>query len=424
MGAKPYLSSDDLVKTIQRKMSMPLSQSTFTYDDVLAFCNDEMFGSSVPAVLEFHEEYFVFTQHIPIIPNKSRYPIPTRAIGMKLRDVKWQDSNGNLNDMARVNPEEKAFYQQNIGTSEVISKYYIEGNELCLLPALTITNALTLIFYYFLRPNQLVSNIRAATITSFNQQITTLNANIIAGDTVTIDETEFMAVMSSPTGTQFLVGANDIATATNLSAAINTSGIALASNGAPSTATVTVQFLTLEASQSVETSNDVGFIIPVNTQTIGFNQVPSTYQDPITFETEPLYVNLETVDFLQTNPGHRTYAIDVLIPPNGISGSTISFNVNDVPDNIIVGDYICLSNECIIPQIPPDLHQQLAQRAATMIMAAMGDQAGQQASMVKVQEMEKKSISLLDARVEGSPLKIAPKKSILRYQGFSGRRRL
>ncbi len=159
MAVKPYLTSDSLVATVQRKMSMPLSQSTFSYNDVLAFCNDEMFGASVPAVLEFHEEYFVFKQVLPIIPGRSRYAIPTRAIGMKLRDVKWQDSNGNLFDMSRVNPEEKAFYQQNIGTSETISKYYIEGNDLVLLPALTLTNSLTIHLYYFLRPNQLVAQL-------------------------------------------------------------------------------------------------------------------------------------------------------------------------------------------------------------------------------------------------------------------------
>lgn len=413
-GKKPYLTSDELVKTVQRKMSMPLSQNTFGYNDILDFCNDEMFGSQVPSVLEFHEEYFVFVQTLPILPNKRRYTIPTRAIGMKLRDVKWQDSNGNLFDMTRVNPEEKAFYQQNIGTSETISKYYIEGNDLVLLPALTITTALTLYFYYFLRPNQLVANNRAAVITSFNNQITTLNADIAVDDTITINDEIFTVVASSPSANEFIIGANDIATATNLSAAINTNGIALASNGTPSTATVTLQFTSLSASQSVETSNSAGFLIPSNTQIIGFDQVPSTYQDPITFVTEPLYTNGALIDFLQTNPGHRTYAIDVTIPTNGISGTTINFSLSSVPDNLIIGDYICLANECIIPQIPPDLHQQLAQRAATMIMAAMGDQAGQQASMVKVQEMEKKSISLLDARVEGSPLKIAPKNSILR----------
>lgn len=423
MAAKPYMTSDDLINSVKRKISFPTSQNTFTDTDILAFANEEMFIAQVPTIMEFHEEYFVFIQKIPVIPGVQRYPIPTRAIGMKLRDVKWQDSNSNLFDMSRVNPEDKAFYQTNIGTSETISKYYIEGNDLVLLPALTITNAVTLFLYYFLRPNQLVANARAAIITSFANQITTINASINPNDTVTINGVVFTAVASSPGANQFLIGSSDIQTATNLAAAINANGVASANNGSPSTSTVTLLFSNITASQAVSTSNSSGFLIPANMQMIQFNQVPSTYQDPITFVTEPLFVNGSNIDFLQTNPGHRTYAIDVTIPANGISGTIVSFNLSDVPTNMVVGDYMALSNECIIPQIPPDLHNSLAQRTATMILAAIGDATGLQASQAKVQEMEKKQITLLDARVEGSALKIAPKKSLLRFQGMGSRRR-
>lgn len=424
MAAVPYLTSNALIASVQRKISMPLSQNLFTATDILAFANEEMFIAQVPAVLEFHEEYFVFTLTVPIVNTTNRYPIPTRAIGMKLRDVKWQDINGNLFDMSRVNPEEKAFYQQNIGTSETISKYYIEGNDLVLLPALTVTNSLSLVFYYFLRPNQLVADERAAIIQNFINTITVLNTNIISGDTVTINGQVFTAITGSASGNQFLIGGSDIATATNLVNVINANGLAgIATNGNPSTSLITIAFDNILSSQAVTTSNTAAFIIPVDTQAIQFNQVPSTYQDPITFVTEPLYVNGATVDFLQTNPGHRTYAIDVPIPKKGISGNIINFVLETVPTNIFIGDYICLSNECIIPQIPPDLHTSLAQRTATMILGALGDQAGLQASAAKVQEMEKKQISLLDARVEGSALKIAPKHSLLRYQGMGSRRR-
>lgn len=435
-SARPYLTSNSLIETVLRKISAPLSQNLFTAKDVLAFANDEMFSSQVPAILEFHEEYFVFIENIPVVSTVARYPIPTRAIGMKLRDVKWQDTNSNLFDMSRINPEDKAFYQQNIGTSETISKYYIEGNDIVILPALTLTNTLSLLLYYFIRPNQLVPDERAAIITAFLETITVLNTNIVPNDTITIDNTIFTAVSGSPSAYQFQIGGSDIQTATNLVNAINATGIVLADNGTPSTSLVTLSFNTIQASQNVLTSNSAAFIIPQNKQLIQFNQVPTTYQDPTTFITEPLYVTGATVDFLQTNPGHRTYKIDVPIPTNGISGNIISFDLQtlNVPYpvpygttppsiDIKVGDYICLSNECIIPQVPPDLHNQLAQRTATMMLGAMGDVTGLQVSMAKVQEMEKKEISLLDARVEGSPLKIAPKKSILRFQGFGSRRR-
>lgn len=434
----PYMTSNDIIASIKRKISAPSSQNLFSTKDFLAFINEEMFIGSVPSVLSFHEEYFVFIEQIPIVPGVQRYPIPTRAIGQKLRDVKWQDTNSNLFDMTRVNPEEKAFYQANIGTSETISKYYIEGNELVLLPALTITNSVTLFMYYFIRPNQLVPNSRAATITSFNNSVTIDNAAIAAGDTLTIGEQIFTASASTTSNTTFLIGGNAVATATNLVLSLTLNGLAVlsASNGTPSTSTVSLTFPDIFSSQQVSTSNPAGLILPVNKQLIQFDMVPSTWQDPDTLAFEPLYVPGVTIDFLQTNPGHKIYQIDIPILPASISSNIVSFDIQSLyapvpvpygqtPQTISVkiGDYMCLSNEAIIPYIPPDLHTSLAQRAATMVLAALGDSVGMQASMAKIQDDEKKQISLLDARVEGSPLKIAPKKSILRFQGMGSRRR-
>lgn len=490
MAYTPWMTSQQIIESVKRKIMFPTSQQTFTDDDILAFANEEMAISQVPSVLEFHEEYFVFVDEIPLVQGTNRYAIPERALGMKLRDVKYKDINGNLFDMARIAPEDKAFYQRNIGTSETLSKYYIEGNDVVLLPALVVTDAVSLMFYYFLRPNQLVQNSRACIIQSFNNNITVINANVAPNDTVkisgaTLTATNGLSVASSvpgyptvvstsaphglvsgqnvtisgnttgspllngtfkvtvtgpssfsiplstslaasdgvvvATSSQFLIGANDIETASNLVTAINASGLASATNNA--TSLVTLSFSNLAASQSLTVSNPDGFVTDLSVQTIQFDQVPATYTDPVNYTVSPLFVPGAQVDFLQTRPGHRTYAIDVRIPNSGISGTSISFLKKDVPSNITVGDYICLANECIIPQIPPDLHTTLAQRTAVMILSAIGDQAGTQAAAAKVQEMEKNQISLLDNRVESSPLKIAPKKSLLRFQGMGSRRR-
>jgi len=46
------------------------------------------------------------------------------------------------------------------------------------------------------------------------------------------------------------------------------------------------------------------------------------------------------------------------------------------------------SNQCIIPQIPPELHSGLAERTAARILASLGDMSGLQASNAKIQELE------------------------------------
>src|ERR1019366_7449318 len=132
----------------------------------------EMFISQVPSVIQFHSEYFVTYQTIPLLTNVSNYSIPSRAIGQKLRSVFWQDTSGNMFEMTQVAEEDRAFYQRNIGTNQAIHKFFIEGNSIVLTPGLISNPTGNLILVYYLRPNQLVKNDRAAIINNFQQTIT------------------------------------------------------------------------------------------------------------------------------------------------------------------------------------------------------------------------------------------------------------
>src|ERR1700722_4636050 len=182
----PYYTSNDLITSVQRKIAVPLSQNTFTMSDVLAFANEEIFISQVPSILQFHSEYFVTYLSIPLLSNVSRYTIPSRSIGQKLRSVFWQDTSGNMFEMTQVAEEDRAFYQRNIGTNQAIHKFFIEGNDIVLTPGLITNPTGQLIFVYYLRPNQLVKNDRAAIINNFFQTITLNNSLINPLDIVTI----------------------------------------------------------------------------------------------------------------------------------------------------------------------------------------------------------------------------------------------
>lgn len=145
------------------------------------------------------------------------------------------------------------------------------------------------------------------------------------------------------------------------------------------------------------------------------------------------------VDFLQTKPGHRTYGYDISVKSVGsVDGSSFikvvktdlftyysnGFNFQPAIANIQIGDYVCLANECIIPQIPPDLHNALAERTAARILAAIGDTEGLQAANAKLQEIEIRQGSLLDDRSEGTPQKITARHSLLRYGKMGTRKRM
>jgi hypothetical protein len=401
--AKPWFTSSDLIASVKRKISFPTSQNTFSDQDILAFANEELAISQVPSIMIYHEEYFVYSVTVPLVDGVDRYQIPDRAIGMKMRDLKSVDVSGNLVDISRISPDDKAYWQATLGTTTSVFRFYIEGNDVVLTPQHNNSTG-SLIFYIYLRPNQMVPNDRAAICTSFSKTITV--DTVLSGDSITIGGIKLVA------GTDFAIGGTPTVTATNITTAINATGLATSTNGSPASPIVTVSYMTLAT--SISSSNATTLAVQA-TQGIVFNQAPSTWTNPDTLIPEPLFVGGAQIDFLQTKPGHRMYKYDVSIPLNGVSGSVINFKASDVPTNFVIGDYVCLANECIIPQIPPDLHNGLAERTSSRILAAIGDQEGLQASQLKIQEIDKQQGTLLDNRAESSPLKVSGRKSLLRY---------
>jgi hypothetical protein len=455
------------------------------------------------------------------------------------------DNAGNMFDMTRIAPEDKAFFQLNIGANQAIHKFYVEGNDLVLTPAVVSSPTGNLIVSFFMRPNQLVRNAKSSTVVGINQTITVTDALLIPGDNIQIYDQisqnitvipqpppqppglDIFTAVSSLGGTvsaiafystgqaqittvaphmlsinqsvmlagtnsvpsidgtyaviaildpnnflvfatvgtagtsgsftspnQFLISGTDTGTATNLVASINSlvnigGSINLLGATLMGTKTVLVLYSDIFAQFTSNTQSSASLVVPTSTIGLQFDSVPSTYTDPDTQTTTPLFVNGTSIDLLQTNPGHRTYVFDVQIPFNGISGNSIFFPQNSlmIPSGQIlnigggpvtdegpgaisfvfaaiqVGDYMCLANEAIIPQIPPDLHSGLAERTCARILAALGDQQGLQTTQMNIEAINQNQGSLLDDRVEGTPQKVLARHSLLRYGKMGTRRR-
>jgi len=490
MATTPWYTSDKLIEAVKRKIALPISQVTFTEDDILAFANEEMFISQVPAVMQYHEEYFVYRVQVPLVSNISRYSIPDRAVGMKLRDLFWSDASGNYFEMTRINEDDKAYFQSNIGANQAVHKFYLENNDVILTPSVVGDPTGRLNYFIFLRPNQLVRDTRARIFTAFTQDVE-LSTNPIAGDkfiiqtgtnAVTPSVYEFIAVESatytiappSPAVDSTILkftSDHNIPTNTNFSVLIGTTSYS-ATSIYPNQIRIGVSG-TYSGSVTIEDSFVIGGTTLVTltnlSNTININDLTSSvdtthqimhlrYKDISTyissksnsFSIESLVgfvlnsssVGLiskgSVVDFLQTKPGHRTFAYDVEVqevtsinsePVIKVERSDLltyysnGYNFQPAIANIQVGDYVCLANECIIPQIPPDLHNVLAERTAARILAAQGDSEGLQISNAKLQEIEVRQGSLLDNRVEGAPQKVLARHSLLHYGRIGPRRR-
>ena len=134
---------------------------------------------------------------------------------------------------------------------------------------------------------------------------------------------------------------------------------------------------------------------------IGVDKIPNTF------------TGSSSIDFIQTKAPHKCISIDKSIAGLNTTTKTITFNPEDIPLNLVVGDIICLAETTIIPQIPTDVHPLLAQRIACRCLEALGDAEGLNAANVKLIEMESKLSSVLTDRVESAPKKVINRSSTL-----------
>jgi hypothetical protein len=162
---------------------IPTSQSTFEEADFLRFANEEMQISVMPMVMGVYEEYYVTSEELPLVANQSNYAIPYRAAGNKLRDLKFKDSNGNLFELSRISREDRQTLQGSTNTN-AIRHFYLESGDVVIYPTPN-TSSGTLVLEFYMRPNQLVSTDRAATITAIDFNTGTITVDQIPSNFTT-----------------------------------------------------------------------------------------------------------------------------------------------------------------------------------------------------------------------------------------------
>lgn len=403
MSKRPHYTSNELIEAVKRKMSMPITQVTYSEEAILDFANEELFIAQIPSIMQYHEEYLVYRHNVPLIPQIQKYDIPERAIGMKLRDLFFKDEQGNLYEMTNIGAANQDFYQQNSFGRNVPRFFYVENNSIVLSADTTANTLGSLEMIYYLRPNSLVLNDRAAICQNFVKIITVNTAATIVGKTLKIDNNTITIPVNWEVGVP--AGVNSNTDALKLATQINNLNI----DGLSTTVNSNIITISFENRNTTFVSN-TGTISVSSKIGIECSSIPDHFQDRL------------FIDFLQTAGGHKTYIFDQRIPVNGISGNVIFFENNIVPTEFKIDDYICEQYECIIPQVPSDLHNLLAERTCARILEALGDREGLQVANGKIAEMEQRQATIIDNRVEGAPRKISARHSLLRYGKYKGSR--
>lgn len=301
--AKP-LTTSKLIDSVKQRAMLPTNDKTFSEDDFIEILNEEMDTGIVPKVIKQHEEYYTVFEDIPTESGKTRYRIPYRAIGNKLRDIAYVDSAGNISELSRISLEELSEYQSN-NVSDIDEVFYLESNEV-VFPRISAGTG-TLRFYFHLRPNSLVTENKVGRITGINR----------------------------------------------------------------TTGTITV------------------------------SNFPSEFS------------NLPLMDFISHQSPNRIEAYDVQPVSVNVTAKEVVFNVDDIPSELKVGDYLCQQQETVIPQIPVEMHTMLAQKAAIYCLEALNDSEGLANAQRKMERMEGDIDVLINNRVEGAPKKVFTRQGTL-----------
>jgi hypothetical protein len=138
---------------------------------------------------------------------------------------------------------------------------------------------------------------------------------------------------------------------------------------------------------------------------------------PTSWDTDTLF------DVHSKNSGAENRYFDKVATT--VSGTTLTFSTaidGSLADTqaIQVGDYVVEAENAAVPALPREMHPILAQAAAARMLESEGDtemlEVARQTLARQLQNMNQ----ILEARVEGKPIKVTNKNSFLNRQTFRG----
>jgi hypothetical protein len=171
------MTATTLLASVRRRASIPSTSTTGSADaDLLAYANEELQRRLVAEILEKREEHFVFNSD-QTIGSSTKFRIPSRAIGGRLRGVWLLDSDGEVMDKVdRIEPEREGDYSSADGLFGI----RVEGWSVHLVGGSS-TTATTIRLKYYLRPNDLTTTAAnyatVATATGSTVTLTTSGAH-------------------------------------------------------------------------------------------------------------------------------------------------------------------------------------------------------------------------------------------------------
>lgn len=395
------MKSAALIKSIKRRGFIPESQETFTNDDFLEMATEKINIKLMSQLMEARGDYLVYHEDIPLVEGIQEYTIPNRAHGDKLREASIVDSNGKtVRELTQIEMDELSDYHSDYSTYTHLTPFYLQNNTLVLI-ATNYAPDTFIRMYFYLRPNKLVLEARAAT----------------AATVVSSTEVDTIAPLSG-TITNIAVGGIITSASHGL-----TSGDKVVIAGTDSTPS-------LNGTQTVTVIDANTFSVPVSVTiagTIGSFDLAADVTVISSVNFPKHFVSDLLFDIVSHTSPNKIKIYNIAANSVNNSLKTLSFRTSDITKNNIVqivkGNFITSAEETIVPNIPTEFHPLLAQMVSVMCMEGMADEAQKKSANDTLKEMERDILKIITNRVEGAPKKIKNRNGTLQAT-FRNKRRM
>lgn len=378
------LRSSDLIRSIKRRGFVPESQETFQAEDFLEMATEKVNIALMANLIEARGDYLVYFEDQALETDVAEYQIPPRAHGDKLREAAIVDSNGKtIRELTQISMEELSDYQSGTSSYGMLEPFYVQNNTLVLLNT-SFQSGNSIRMYFYMRPNKLVVETRAATASQVSASVEVDN---VAAQTGTITNIALTGVVTS------------VAHGLSNSAKIIITG----SDSTPA----------VDGTQTVTVLSADTFTIGATISTAGTTGSWSLAADVVVIPSTVFPKHFTSDIFYDVVQNVSPNKIKLYnLTPNSVNNAqkTVSFRTVDVTKSgklqVIKGDYITKAEETIVPNIPTEYHPLLAQMVSVACMEGMADDQQKKSAEATLAKMEKDILKITTNRVEGAPKKI------------------
>lgn len=168
-----------LIESIKTRAMIPTTQKLFSNPLILKIATEELLSDIVPLIMNVREEYFVQYYDQQISTTQSKYRLPARAIGLKLRDAVLLNASGREVALPRLEADQLK-HQWFMGNYSIYMNrrgFYFQDGFVQLFPDAAALGAYQLRMKFFRRPNNLCLTSDAGRVTIVDTLTNTVTLN-------------------------------------------------------------------------------------------------------------------------------------------------------------------------------------------------------------------------------------------------------